>query len=144
MRKILAILLLLLPAPAFTQSFGPCVTPSRACLAGGPVRGSVTVYGIIANSTLIQPLFVLPVGAKLRAIYLQSTNVNAVTGGVNIGTAVSGAQVWSGQAVAGNAVVSSAPLSNTWNGGAVQVSLYLSAVTAFNSASLNVEIVWDY
>jgi|ERR1700722_2423579 len=147
MRCLLLVLMLMSSVAHAQPSKPPCQSPSLSCLGGGPNSGSATVTGVTANSTAVLPLFTLPVGAKVRAIYVQNTTANAVTGGVNIGTAVAGAQVASATAIGANAFVvisGSTLLNSTWASTTVPQSLYLTAAIAFNAASLNVEIVWDY
>lgn len=82
--------------------------------------------------------FVLPKGSSLRKIYLHNVTANAVTGGVQIGTAAAGAQVLAATPVGANALVEVTPtgtfLSKT------DQTLYLSAVTAWNAAGVDVVV----
>lgn len=83
----------------------------------------------------------VPARSCIRYFVVQNTTANAVTGGVRCGTTAAGTDVFSGTAVAGNATVVipvNKVLSLTTN-----TRLFFEAVTSWNSASLNVWIVYD-
>jgi hypothetical protein len=82
---------------------------------------------------------VIPQGAVVRKIFIRNKTANAVTGGIKIGTTVGGVDVVTAQALAANAVVSVTPLIDAINTAAVR-TLYIDAVTAWNSASVDVAV----
>lgn len=100
------------------------------------LNGLTRKVGAIAASTVI-----LPKGCIARKVFLRNNTANAVTGGVKIGTTLGGVDVVAAQALAANAVVSVTPLIDALNIAADRI-LYIDAVTAFNSA--NVDIVVEY
>lgn len=84
--------------------------------------------------------FVVPAGYRINSIDIINTTANAVTGGVNIGTAAAGAQIVSAVAVGANAIVSTSPLIRLF---AAQQTVHVSAASAWNSASLKVIVILD-
>lgn len=109
---------------------------------------TLTQAAITANQTTANGGNTLPSGAVITNIVVHNTTANAVTGGVNIGTAAAGAQVVSALAVGANALVTvpqASILAQTFNstGTPVAQPLYVNALTAFNSASLNVTIFYS-
>jgi hypothetical protein len=87
----------------------------------------------------------LPANCYITDIFVQNTTANAVTGGLNIGTALSGAQVVSAYAVGANAISmipSASILLKVFSRTAAQ-TLYFSAASSFNSAALNVEVRYN-
>lgn len=100
-----------------------------------PVKGSRRV-ALTANGTVV-----LPAGVMLRRIYIRNVTANAVTGGIRIGTAGAGTQVVTAQAVAASAVVSVLPTIENYQ--AAAQTLYIEAVTSWNSASLEVIVTYD-
>lgn len=98
---------------------------------------TVALTAVAANTS-----FVVPNGYGIRSIFLVNTTANAVTGGVKLGTTSGATDVIVAQAVAANAklkVADSALLLNIFSITADQ-TLFLQAVTAWNSASLSVWI----
>jgi len=109
---------------------------------------TLTQVGITANQTTASVPATLPAGAIITNIVIHNTTANAVTGGVNIGTAAAGAQVVSALAVGANALVTvpqASILAQTFNSSGTPIAqqLFVNAVTAFNSASLNVTIFYS-
>jgi hypothetical protein len=108
---------------------------------------TLTQVAVTANQTTATAP-TLPAGAVITGIVVHNTTANAVTGGVNIGTAAGGAQVVSALTVGANALVTVpsasilAPLFNS-SGTPVAQQLFINAATAFNSASLNVTIFYS-
>ena len=108
-----------------------------------------TVTGVTANQTTSAGAPVtLPAGAALTAIYIQNTTANAVTGGINIGTAAAGAQVVSALTCGANCMVSVPSASilqpiTSASGVPISTQLFINAASAFNSASLNVTYVYS-
>lgn len=98
------------------------------------VRGK-RVARLSANGTVA-----LPKGVMIDKLYLRNTTANAVTGGVRFGTTAAGVDVHATVAVAASAVVRADPLISGYN--AAASTLYIEAVTAWNSAV--VDVVVDY
>jgi hypothetical protein len=102
------------------------------------VPGS-TVMNITANAQITT----IPAGATLVGIDIINTTANAVTGGINIGTAAAGSDVVLAFAVGASANVAPTDaqilkrtFANTAQG------IFISAVTAWNSANLTVRVRW--
>ena len=87
----------------------------------------------------------LPINAVLRAIYLQNTTANIVTGGINIGSTLNGVDIAVSVPVGANALVnvSGASILATWFSATAAQGIFISAVTAWNGASLNVRLEYD-
>jgi hypothetical protein len=102
-----------------------------------PIRGYAAKYAMVANGTIV-----IPQGAVVRRIYIRNKTANAVTGGIRVGTTATGVDVHATIAVAGSAVLSALPLIEAINLAAAR-TLYVEAVTAWNSASLDVVIEYQ-
>jgi lysophospholipase L1-like esterase len=86
----------------------------------------------------------IPAGAVIDSICFQNQTANAVTGGIRIGTTAGGADVVAAQAVGASAighVADSAILKRFFSFTSPQI-LHVSAVTAWNSASVKFKISW--
>ncbi len=86
---------------------------------------------------------VVPAGCAIANIYIVNNSANAVTGGIKIGTSVGGTQVVAAQAVAANALLAvdeDALLLRLFSKTVAQ-TLYFDAVTAWNSANIDVIVV---
>jgi|SRR6516164_3382425 hypothetical protein len=84
----------------------------------------------------------VPAGYAITGIYLQETSGNPITGGLNIGTSTGAADVVSAFAVPGgsfNAVPAAGILRLAFSASAAQ-PLFISAVTSWNSALLNIVV----
>lgn len=104
-----------------------------------------TRSAITANDTTATAVSI-PANAVLRAIYIRNTTANAVTGGINIGTTAAGSDVVSAFAVAGNGLLvinPGATLLKQYFSATASQQLFISAVTAWNSASLIVRFEFD-
>lgn len=101
-----------------------------------PVNGVTRALAKTAAFTVT-----IPQGAVVRAVIIRNKTANAVTGGVKVGTTLGGVDVLAAAAVAASVTVIALPLIGAWNGAAVR-TLYFDAVTAFNSASLDVLVEW--
>ena len=99
------------------------------------VRGKRLVR-LTANGTIT-----LPAGVLLRRIYMRNRTANAVTGGIRVGTAATGTQVVTAQAVAASAIVSVLPTIENYQA-AAQI-LYIEAVTSWNSADVDVLVTYE-
>jgi hypothetical protein len=93
--------------------------------------------GITANDSTIT----LPQDAHILFIDIRETAGNAVTGGIDIGTAAAGQQIVAAVAVGASASVSVAPASilAQWFGPNTQ-QIFITAHSAWNSASVNITI----
>ncbi len=86
--------------------------------------------------------FVVPIGYSIDYITFNNTTANAVTGGIRIGTSAGGAQVVTTQAIGANTIVTLADatlLLKIFSSSATQ-TLFIEAVTAWNSASVDMYI----
>lgn len=94
-------------------------------------------YGTTANATVV-----IPAGQFITGIVFKGNNANAVTGGIKIGTSSGATDVVAAQAVAGNslAMITDAALLKKVFSYSVDQTLYVQAVSAWNSA--NVDIVF--
>ena len=91
---------------------------------------------LTANGTVV-----IPAGVLLRRLYFRNRTANAVTGGIRVGTAAAGTQVVTAQAVGANAVAS--VLASIESYSTSTQTLYIEAVTAWNSADVDVVVVYE-
>ena len=102
---------------------------------------------ITANLTAGTSQLTLPAYGFIKYIVVEETAGNAVTGGINIGDAGSATRFGSAVAVAANSntVVVPTNLTGSSNTGVpASDTVLIAAVTAFNSASLNVTVIFGY
>jgi len=94
----------------------------------------VTAIGMTSNSTVV-----IPAGYYIEHVCMIGTNANAVTGGIKVGTTNGGVDVVLALAIAGNSLnfVTDALLLKRIFSLTVDTTLYLQAVTGWNSASVN-------
>jgi hypothetical protein len=105
--------------------------------------GSVPISGVARLLALAAAGSVaIPQGARVKVIHIRNKTANAVTGGVKVGTTSGGVDVLAAGTVAASAVVSYAPLISSVNTAAVR-TLFIDAVTAFNSAVLDIAVEWE-
>lgn len=110
-------------------------------------NGTLIVYDtstgpLYKNAVTSNTTFVVPAGTAIESIFIVNTTANAVTGGVRIGTTSGAADVVVAQAVGASAVVhiaDAALLKRLFSTSAGQ-TLFLQAVTSWNSASLNIRV----
>lgn len=142
MLKILAFLALMIPGVAMAQPVVPlCATPNdNGCLGLAGLQ-RITALGVSANGSVMA----VPANAILRAIYIRNTTANAVTGGINIGTTSLGVDVVAAFAVGANGllVIDGATLLKKYFNATDNQLLFISAVTAWNSASLDIRFQLD-
>lgn len=91
---------------------------------------------LTANGTLALPAY-----GSVKRIVVRNRTANAVTGGLNIGTSSGGQQVLAAQAVAASAVLDLTPVATVLT--TTAQTLYIQAVTAWNSADLDVIVYYD-
>lgn len=100
-----------------------------------PIAKRVLKNALAANGTITQPA-----GSILRRMYIRNNTANAVTGGIRVGTTAAGVDIHATMAVAASAMVVGTPLIPAYS--ATARSLYVEAVTGWNSAS--VDVVFDF
>lgn len=102
--------------------------------------GSIYAKAQTGNFTLT-----IPANCVLDGIVIINTTANAVTGGIKVGTTSGGTDVVAAQAVGANALVSVADVSILKRVFSISASqtLFIQAVTAWNSASLNVYFTYQ-
>ena len=113
----------------------------------GTNEGVLIQNAITANTTGTSSTITLPPYAFVKYIVVEETAGNAVTGGINVGDAGSATRFSSALAVGANANVVVVPtnLTGSSNTGIPAADIVLvAAVTAFNSASLNVTVIYGY
>lgn len=94
-------------------------------------------------ATTSNATMVIPAGFMILDLVIKSTNANAVTGGLKIGTTNGGTDVVLAVNVAGNSyqVVTDAAMLKRVFSDSVDTTLYVQAVTLWNSASLDIKFV---
>lgn len=104
------------------------------------VAGHTPIDGVArALAQVVAGTVTIPKNAVLKYIHIRNKTVNAVTGGVKVGTTAGGVDVLAAGAVAASALVTYTPLISAANTAAAR-TLYFDAVTAFNSASLDIAV----
>lgn len=100
------------------------------------INGNKVYATITANSTME-----VPANTAIAAICVKNTTANAVTGGIKIGTTDGGTEVLSAFAIGANYMnVIEPTLDKRWFSITDDTTLYIQAVTSWNSASLEVTI----
>ena len=92
--------------------------------------------GVVANGT-----FTVPAGYRISYVDIVNTTANAVTGGIHLGTAALGTQILNAHTIGANASLSVETLLKRFF--AAEQIVYISAHTAWNSASLNITVTLD-
>lgn len=95
-------------------------------------------FKITGNSTVV-----IPKNYYIESIHIKNTTANAITGGIKIGTSSGGTQVISALAIAGNyndVTEDSSVILKKFFSDTADTTLFLQAVTAWNSANINVTI----
>lgn len=142
MLRVLWVLLAFVPGVALAQPSTPlCAFPNdNGCLGLAGLQRTVA-FQIGANG----PVMAVPQNAVLRAIYIENTTANAVTGGINVGTTALGADVVAAAAVgaSGLVVIDGATLLKKYLSNTQNQLIFISAVTAWNSAVLNIRFQFD-
>ena len=102
---------------------------------------------ITANLTAGTSQLTLPAYGFIKYIVIEETAGNAITGGVNIGDAGLATRFGSAVAVGANANVVVVPTNATGSsntGIPTADTVLIAAVTSFNSASINVTVIFGY
>ena len=110
---------------------------SIAPMAEDLCHAKTSLSAVTSNTTAV-----VPAGFAIAGIYIINTTSNAVTGGIKIGTTSGATDVVVAQAVGANALVSvsDATLLKRIFSTSVEQTLYIQAVSAWNSASLTVSV----
>lgn len=98
---------------------------------------------ILLAVTANDPTASIPAGYCIDDIFIRNTTANAVTGGLKIGTSAGGTQIATTIAVGANAFIRVLPGTLTTSGPfspTAAQSIFIEAVTSFNSASLTIII----
>lgn len=103
--------------------------------------GENNIVGIAAQTT--NDTVVIPAGYAIQSITVNNTTANAVTGGLKIGTTDGGTDVVVALATGANAIlgIPDATILLKYFSTASPQTLYLNAVVAWNSASLDTNII---
>ena len=113
----------------------------------GVNEGVVQQNAITANQTGTTSTLVLPAYAFVKYIIVEETAGNAITGGVNVGDSGSATRFLSGTAVGANANVVVVPTNlngSSSTGIPTADTILVVAATSFNSASVNVSVIYGY
>lgn len=105
---------------------------------GNRVRSSLQdlfLEAVTANATID-----VPAGNAIGVAYITNKTANAVTGGIRIGTTPGGSEVLAATPVGPNALVRASGMGVQWFSNTVPQTLYIQAVTIWNSASLDIVI----
>lgn len=106
---------------------------------GMPVTWTYSPY------TMDGLLIELPANAVIRAIYIQNTTANAITGGINLGSTSGGDDLIAALAIGPNALVPIpiGALNIAWFSATEPQSIYISAVSSWNGTALNIRVEYD-
>lgn len=106
-------------------------------LQPSPPSGQIRLVGMTANSQTT-----IPPGYAIESIFIEETAGAAITGGLDIGTAAAGAQVASAVAVGASSLqkVADSALLKSLFSVLVSQNIFFTAHTAWNGASINVQI----
>jgi len=104
-------------------------------------RTKIRLLAVSSNTT-----FVVPANTILDKISIENTTANAITGGLNVGTTALASDVVLASAVGANALVvlSGSQLSKQFFSSSAPQTIYVSAVTSWNSASVNFSMFLEY
>lgn len=100
------------------------------------VGQAVRVFSQTAAGTIS-----IPPNAALVAVYARNNTANAVTGGIKFGTTLGGTDIIAALAVGANALVAGTPLISDLS--ATAGTIYFDAVAAWNSASVDICVVYN-
>jgi len=105
---------------------------------GVPIN-QISLTGVTSNTTTS-----IPANCYIDSIFIKNTTANAVTGGIRIGTTDGGTDVVIALAVGANAilVIPAATLLKQVFSTTAPQTLYIQTVTLWNSASLNINIIY--
>ena len=117
------------------------LSPAPAAYLPGSVGSNKNTLTAVAapNSTVV-----LPANSYIQQIIILNTTGNIVLGGIKIGTTSGAVDVVAAVAVGANATVTvtDALLLKRYFSATNPQTLFIDAVTGFNSASLTIVIVW--
>lgn len=109
------------------------------------IRLSSTQYAATLASAQADATLVVPAAFAIRNAFIRNKTANVVTGGIRIGTTNGGSEVIGATPIGANALVHipTASLLLIWFSVVADTTLYFQAVTAWNSASLDVVLTLD-
>lgn len=99
------------------------------------------VRKVVATGQTAAFTMTLPAGAIINWIVFKNTTTNVVTGGMKVGVTLGGTEVVNAVAVGNSVYVTAFPLVRSVSL-ASPATLYFDAVSAWNSANLNVTILY--
>lgn len=104
---------------------------------------SLVVTGITAQNF---SSIILPASAYIREIIVQNTTANAVTGGIKVGTTAGGTDVVTALTCGASCLtfVADSALSKRVFSATATQALSIDAVTGWNSASVNVTVIYGF
>ncbi len=106
--------------------------------AGVPLY-EISLTGVTSNTTAS-----IPANCYIQSIFIKNNTANAITGGLRIGTTDGGVDVVVALTVGANAILvipAATLLLQVFSTSAPQ-TLFLQAVVAWNSASLDINIIY--
>ena len=124
-----------------------------ALWTGGAVAQTVTTapIGQVGLNKIVLPAVAaantaasVPANGFIQQIVIVNTTANAITGGLKVGTTAGATDIAAAVAIAGNAIVTvtDAALLKRWFSTSSAQQIFIDAVAAWNSASVNITIVW--
>ena len=113
----------------------------KGVINGNTPSTTITVKGVTAANSAIT----LPPNSIIDFITIESTNANAITGGLKFGTGSGLLDIVAAQAVAGNSlvVITDAAILKRYFSTTASQQIFFDAVTAWNSANVNVRIMYS-
>lgn len=99
-------------------------------------------YNIKQSAVAANTTFTVPAGYMIEAIVIKNNTANAITGGLRFGSTDGGAQVITAQAVGANAYLRVADAALLLAVFAAEQIVYVQAVTAWNSANVDLWVVF--
>lgn len=135
MKRLLAALFLCLWA-----SFASAQQINTTGVASNVGTNSIKLVGIVAANSGA----VIPINGYIQQIIIVNTTANAITGGLKFGTSAGATDVAAAVAVGANAItfITDALLLKRWFSASAAQTIFFDTVTLWNSASVNVTIVW--
>lgn len=142
------------PQPAYVLNGAGCALIANADVGfflsqgytNGPNEFVIQQVAVTANQTSTSSTLNLPAYGFIKWIAIEETAGNAVTGGVDCGDAGSATRYLSATAVGANSnvVVTPANTNAVSTGIPVADQILCIAHTGFNSASLNISVIYGY
>lgn len=102
---------------------------------------SPTELTIRLTAATVAGSFTLPAAASMKYIFVRNNTANSITGGLKFGTSSGGVDVMAALTIGSNAYAGSATLITGFQ--STSRSIFYDAVTLWNSASVDIVIVYD-